>query len=217
MIKEIGKFVFGGLKIGIVVFIVIGLAGWIIHLLLMGVGPLLGFIPGWQNQSLLIKVTVVLLILIAVGTVINLLYHRLRIEIDERDSMLMDWLKIVFSFKHIPENIDKSIPCSAEMGGVYLIGFVNKEYLEDPDLQNVPVFDPTSPNVTTGIGPMVPKERVKKLNITKVETMTYDVSAGFGSTYKAIKSINDSIEEYKRQKEKVLRIYNKDSRLIFFN
>jgi hypothetical protein len=200
MRKEAVKFVFSGLKIGIVVFVVMGLVGWIIGLLLMGIGLFLRFIPGWQNQGLLIKITVVFLVLIAVGTVINILYHRLRIKIDERDSMLIDWLEILFSFKHVSENIKKGIPCSAEIGGVYLIGFVNKEYLDNPDLQNVPVFDPTSPNVTTGIGPMVPKEKVKELNITKADAMTYVVSAGFGNTEKAIKSINATIEEYKKQR-----------------
>ncbi|MCK4520335.1 hypothetical protein KAT95_00490 [Candidatus Parcubacteria bacterium] len=166
----------------------------------MGINLFLRFIPGWQNQGLLIKTTVVFLVLIAAGTVINLLYHYLKIKIDERESMLIDWLKILFSFKHISENIKKGIPCIAEIGGVYLVGFVNGEYLDNPDLQNVPVFDPTSPNVTTGIGPMVPKKKVKKLDITKADAMTYVISAGFGNTDKAIKSINDTIEEYKRQR-----------------
>ena len=219
MIKEIGKFVFGGLKIGIVVFIVIGLVGWIIGLLLVGINLFLRFIPSWQNQGLLIKITVVFLVLITAGTVINLLYHHLSTKTDERESVLIDWLKILFSFRHISENTKKGIPCTAEIGGVYLVGFVDEEYLDDPDLQNVPVFDPTSPNITTGIGPMVPKEKIKKLDITKAETMTYDMSAGFGNTRKVIKSIHDSIEEYKRQKsikdKEMLRI--KNSKLIFFD
>ncbi|MCK4520326.1 hypothetical protein KAT95_00445 [Candidatus Parcubacteria bacterium] len=76
MKKRIGKFVFGALRTGILLFIGIGILGLVIDSILKGNSFFLGLIPGLQNQPILVKAGLGLLFLIVIGAVINSLMSK---------------------------------------------------------------------------------------------------------------------------------------------
>lgn len=148
------------------------------------------YIPSWISSIPFIESLIVILILMLVGTGLNVLVFRSLLSKLEHWLDKIPFVRPIYSgMKNLVSSFGQQNRIQVQevvlikiKGGTYAIGFVTgktpPELTPDASKEYENVFVPTTPNPTGGMFYVAATSELIRLNMTRKEAMTYIMSVG---------------------------------------
>ncbi|AGB41794.1 hypothetical protein Halha_1883 [Halobacteroides halobius DSM 5150] len=189
MLKQIRNYFITGLVVLLPLLATIYILSAVISMVEQGFGPLIEFIIGKRIYGLSIIISVG--VILGVGVIATNVLGKKLIEFGERILTKIPIVRNIYLtvqqiiealFRKNKTAFRKVVVVEYPRQGIYQIGFLTKEGIarieRNLDLEVVSIFIPTTPNPTSGMLVLIPKEEVTYLDMTVEEGLKLIVSGG---------------------------------------